>query len=503
MAAENPEAGQHELVLRTLRAMLRPCVYSGLTTIGGFASLIFCDIRPVISFGWIMVVGVTISMIVPLLLLPAILVLLPREKGVVLTQSRWALTAVLGRFTAAHGLFIVVGTVVVAALSGIGISKLQVENCFINYFRDTTEIHRGMKVIDRQLGGTTPLDVVIDFDRPIPKARAAEANAPAQTDPAFEQFSEFEDSSQQKKYWFTRDKIAQITAVHDYLDGLPETGKVLSLATLVKMIEPLNEGKPLDGLELALLFDKMPEAIQQMLVRPYVSVEHNQARLSVRVLDSEPSLQRNELLARIRQDLTGKVGVRPGHAHLAGVLVLYNNMLQNLYTSQVVTLGLAGLMLFGAYALLFRSLRLALIASFPNSLAVACMLGLMGWLRIPLDMMTITIAAIGVGLADDDTIHYIHRFGDEFEAHGSYLRALYRSHASIGNAIYYTTVTLVIGFSILTLSNFIPSIYFGLLTVFAITVALLASLTLLPQLLILLRAFGKESPARKTREAKP
>ncbi len=507
IAAEHPEASQKDLVVRTIRAILRPCVYSGLTTIGGFASLIFCDIRPVISFGWIMVVGVAISMIVPLLLLPAILVLMPRERGVVVhDQSRWALTAVLGRFTAAHGLVIVVATVAVAVLSGIGISKLQVENCFISYFRESTEIHRGMKAIDQQLGGTTPLDVVIDFDSPRVAVRAVEANAPAAGDSTFDQFGEFEDASQQKKYWFTRDKINQITAVHDYLDGLPETGKVLSLATLVRMIEPLNEGKPLDGLELALLFDRVPESIRRMLVRPYASVEHNQARVSVRILDSEPSLKRNELLARIKRDLTdkAKVGVKPGHVRLAGMLVLYNNMLQNLYVSQVVTLGLAGLMLFGTYAILFQSLRLALIASFPNSLAVACMLGVMGWLGLPLDMMTITIAAIGVGLADDDTIHYIHRFGHEFETHGSYLRALYRSHASIGNAIYYTTVTLVIGFSILTLSKFIPSIYFGLLTVFAITVALFASLTLLPQLLILLKAFGKEgAPAKGPEEASP
>jgi len=496
IAAEHPQADQHWLVLDTLRAILRPCVYSGLTTIGGFASLIFCDILPVITFGWIMVVGVAISMFVPLLLLPAVLVLMPREQRAIQPQWRWSLTSVLGRFTAAHGLLIVVVAVGVSILSAVGISRLQVENCFINYFKHTTEIYRGMKVIDQQLGGTTPMDVVIDFDPPQPGAATAESNALVLTDAVFDQFNEFDDTVQRKKYWFTQEKIAQITAVHDYLDGLPQTGKVLSLATLVRMIESLNQGKPLDSLELALLFDRMPDRIKDMLVKPYVSVEHNQVRLSVRVLDSEPSLKRNELLQTIRRDLTDKLGLKADHVRLAGMLVLYNNMLQNLYTSQVVTLGIAGLMLFGAYTVLFRSLRLALIASFPNSLAVACMLGLMGWLGMPLDMMTITIAAIGVGLADDDTIHYIHRFEHEFQTHHSYLRALYRSHGSIGNAIYYTTVTLVIGFSILTLSNFIPSIYFGLLTIFAISVALLASLTLLPQLLILLKPFGKETPSK-------
>ncbi len=490
-AAERPADDQRDLVRQTLREIMRPCVYSGLTTIGGFASLIFCDIRPVISFGWIMVVGVAISMIVPLLLIPAVLVLMPRERRAVPLESRWSLTSVLGRFTAAHGLLIVAITVVVSVLSGIGISRLQVENCFINYFKETTEIYRGMKVIDRQLGGTTPLDVVIDF-KPAQGTAGAEPNAVTQTDATFDQFSEFEDTGSQEDYWFTPEKIGRITAVHDYLESLPETGKVLSLATLVRMIERINEGRPLDGLELALLFKQVPGPIKDMLVRPYVSIEHNQVRFSVRILDSEPSLKRNDLLRKIRGDLTGKLGLKADQVHLSGMLVLYNNMLQSLYGSQVVTLGLAGLMLFGTFTVLFRSLRLALIAIFPNSLAVAVMLGTMGWLGIPLDMMTITIAAIGVGLADDDTIHYIHRFGHEFKTNHSYLRALYRSHGSIGNAIYYTTVTLVIGFSILTLSNFMPSIYFGILTVLAISVALLASLTLLPQLLVLLKPFGRE-----------
>ena len=246
-----------------------------------------------------------------------------------------------------------------------------------------------------------------------------------------------------------------------------------------------------------MLFDQIPDQLKEMLVTPYVSVEHNQVRLTVRILDSDPSLKRNELL---REDPAGPDRqARPqGRSRCTwpGMLVLYNNMLQSLYTSQVVTMGLAGLMLIGTFVVLFRSLRIALIAIFPNLLAISCVLGVMGWLGIPLDMMTITIAAIGVGLADDDTIHYIHRFKHEVETHGSYLGALYRSHDSIGNAIYYTTVTLVIGFSILSLSNFIPTIYFGLLTVLAITVALLASLTLLPQLLILLKAFGKETPAK-------
>jgi len=441
-----------------------------------------------------MVVGVAISIIIPFLLLPAILVLLQRDKPQPKSQSRWLLTPMLGRFTVACGPWIIVASAVLLTVNILGIRRLQVENCFINYFKSSTEIHQGMKIIDQQLGGTTPLDVVIDFEQ-APPSNAILTRGSEKTDDVFEQFEELETEAQESKYkyWFTPEKIKRITAVHDYLESLPETGKVLSVATLVRMVEQANNCKPLDSIELALLFNQIPQELKQLLVWPYVSVEYNQVRFLVRVLDSEPSLKRNEMLQKIRFDLTNKLGFNPEQVHLAGMLVLYNNMLQSLYNSQIVTMGFATLSLMGTFVVLFRSLRIALIAIFPNILAVSCVLGVMGWLNIPLDMMTITIAAIGVGLADDDTIHYIHRFRHEVETTGSYIAALHRSHDSIGHAIYYTTVTLVIGFSILSLSNFIPTIYFGLLTVLAIAVALFASLTLLPQLLVLFKPYGRQN----------
>ncbi len=498
LAAGRPDIGQHELIFATIHSMLRPCVYSGLTTMAGFASLIFCDIRPVINFGYIMVVGVAVSILVPFLLLPTVLMLLPRDRPWPTGRSKWQLTPMLGRFTVAHGPLIIVGSLALVVFNAIGIRKLQVENCFINYFKPKTEIHQGMTVVDRQLGGTTPLDVVIDFEQETPP-ETAPSDAETDTESVFEQFEELETAAEEtkQKYWFTPEKMARIAAVHDYLDSLPETGKVLSVVTLVRMIERANGGKPLDNVELALLFNQIPDALRQILVTPYVSVEHNQARLTVRIRDSDPSLKRNELLKRVRRDLTHRLALEPKSVHLAGIMVLYNNMLQSLYTSQITTMGFATLSLLGTFLILFRSLRIAVIAIFPNLLAISCVLGVMGWLGIPLDMMTITIAAIGVGLADDDTIHYIHRFKHEVQTEGSYRIALYRSHDSIGHAIYYTTVTLAIGFSILSLSNFVPTVYFGLLAVLAIIMALLASLTVLPQLLVLVKPYGRERGAQE------
>jgi len=309
----------------------------------------------------------------------------------------------------------------------------------------------------------------------------------------FDMFDEFETGEQEAQYWFTPHRMQRITDVHDYLEGLPVTGKVLSLGTMLKVAQRLNNGRPLDSFELPLIYNEMPDQYKAQLIDPFVSVEQNQARLMVRIVDTAPSLRRNQLLEKIDHDLTEKLGFAPGQARLTGMLVLYNNMLQSLFDSQILTLGLVLIALMGMFLVLFRSFKVSVIAIFPNMLSIAVVLGVMGWLGFPLDMMTITIASISVGIAVDDTIHYIHRFREEFEATGSYYQAMERSHGTIGYAMYYTSITIIIGFSILALSNFIPTILFGLLTGLAMLIALMAALTLLPQLLIRIRPFGPET----------
>jgi len=490
-----PQAPNRQLIFETIRSKLKPCVYTVLTTIAGFGSLVVCDIRPVIAFGWMMIVGLIVSLIVTFILFPAVLILIPKEKPPERRQWRFSLTSVMARFTENCGSLIVGICALAFVLSVIGISKLQVENCFIDYFGKDTEIYKGMKVIDERLGGTTPLDVIMEFEgSQAPPAAAEPAVAQSDEDSdVFDEFNELEKTENDEKYWFTAEKMAQIKSVHYYLESLRETGKVMSLATMLSIMEKVNDGKPLDSLELALLYNEAPKELKDMLIKPYVSVENNQVRFWVRVRDSDKTLRRNELLKKIRADLTGKLELNPEHVHLTGLLVLYNNMLQSLFGSQTLTLGITVMLLTGMFLVLFRSLKIAVIAMIPNMLPVAFVLGVMGWLDIPLDMMTITIAAISLGIAVDDTIHYIHRFKHEFQSDRKYLPTMHRCHGSIGHAMYYTSITIIIGFSILTLSNFMPSVYFGLLTGLAMLIALLAALTLLPQMLILGRPFGKEA----------
>jgi predicted RND superfamily exporter protein len=482
-----------------------------LTTGVAFISLISSGIRPVINFGWIMTFGVSVAFIMTFVVLPALLMILGKDQSSGEADKSGWLTHKLAKFTLRNGQVILVSSVAIAAFTVIGISKLIVENSFIDYFDEHTEIYQGMTVIDQRLGGTTPLEILVNFNGD--KVSSVETNLPAEPQSDDEDFAEddfldddflamddgsagsFEDDfvgdDDPKKYWFTSEKVAEIKKVHEYLDSLPETGKVISLATMMEIAEEFNDGAPLTNIQLALLYSVIPEEFRAIVLDPYVSVEHNQARVNVRIKDSMKGLKRDALLKKIKHDLTEELGFDDDEIQLTGMMVLYNNMLQSLFSSQILTLGgvFVGIMIM--FLILFRNLKLALIAMVPNLLAATLVLGVMGWMGIPLDIMTITIASITIGIAVDNTIHYIVRYRAEFQRDRNYSKALRRSHASIGSAIFYTSITIIMGFSILSLSNFKPTIYFGVLTALAMAVALLGALTLLPRLLLWIKPFGE------------
>ncbi len=485
-----PGSDHYALVQETVRSKFVPCLYAALTTIAGFASLLLCDIKPVIHFGWMMSIGILVSLALTFLLFPSCVVLLkqpdpPRPPKFL----RFSLPDFLAQLTKSHGAAILTMTIILSVLTVMGIYRLKVENSFIDYFKKSTEIYQGMAVIDQQLGGTTPLDVILKFDAVLPDADFAEEDERF-ADP-FDKLAEDEDPN---KYWFIEGRMETIERVHDYLDRLPATGKVLSLATLLKIGRRLNGGQSLDSIEMSVLYSKMPADYKNLVLSPFINFENNEVRFTMRIIDSMPSLNRNALLHQIDYDLVNQLKIKKGKARLAGMMVLYNNMLQSLFTSQIKTLGMVALALLLMFLVLFRSVKLALIAFFPNLFSAGAVLGVMGWMDIPLDMMTITIAAISIGIAVDDTIHYIYRFREEIKSDGDYIKTLFRCHNSIGHAMYYTSVTIIIGFSILVFSNFWPTIYFGLFTSLAMLIALLASLTLLPHLLVVVKPFGVRNP---------
>ena len=366
-------------------------------------------------------------------------------------------------------------SILVIIISIVGISKLEVENSFINYFDKKTEIYKGMKLIDEELGGTTPLNVIIKF----PKK--------SEEDDLDDDWGEEDEDD--SKYWFTRDKIDKITLVHDYLENMDSVGKVISFASIVRVAEDLTGGKKLEGLEMGVLYTKIPNTIKKEIIDPYISIKNNEARIGLRVLDSKEDLRRNDLIKKINNDLEKKLGLNRDEYKLVGVLILFNNLLQSLFKSQILTLGvvMAGITLM--FLILFRNLTLSIIGVVPNFMAAFLILGIIGLLGIPLDMMTITIAAITIGIAVDNSIHYIYRFKEEFAEIKDYNKTLEKCHDTVGVAILNTSITIVFGFSILILSNFIPTIYFGIFTGIAMLLAMISVLTLLPKLILTFKPF--------------
>tara|TARA_B110000014_G_C20085662_1_gene567763 strand:- start:218 stop:1414 length:1197 start_codon:yes stop_codon:yes gene_type:complete len=396
-------------------------------------------------------------------------------------EKEFQFTPKLANFTERYGNSVLILTLILSSVSVYGISKLQVENSFINYFSDDTEIYKGLRLIDEKLGGTTPVDILLNFE---------EIDDDEVVDEDFENFDELfgQFEEEQEKSWFTPERINIIKEAHDYLESLPEVGKVLSLASIIRVGEKINKGE-FDAFELAIVSKRMPKELKESMINPYVSEAKNEARINIRIIDSLQDLRRKDLLEKIKSDLIERINISEDNLKITGILVLYNNMLQSLFKSQILTLGVVMIGIAFMLIILFRSVKLALIGIIPNLLAAAIILGLMGLARIPLDMMTITIAAITIGIAVDNSIHYIYRFREEFPKNRDYIATMHYCHANIGKAVFYTASTIIIGFSILVLSNFIPTIYFGLLTALAMLIALLAALTLLPKLILIFKPF--------------
>jgi predicted RND superfamily exporter protein len=486
---DHPDDDQLALVRTTIHKMVKPCLYTALTTIIGFGSLVVSDIKPVIDFGWMMSAGLAVTFATSFLLFPTLLMVMGRTESKPSSgNDRFLLPAYLARLTETQGNKILLLAVLVTIAGGAGISQLRVENSFINYFSDDTEIYQGLKLIDDKLGGTTPLEILIKFPDDTDDVLSPED---------LEGLSEYEIELEREfaaamanapEYWFTPDKVDRIKEVHDYLDGLPEIGKVLSLASAVRVAEDVL-GEELDTMLLALLYTKIPAEVRKDMIDPFVSIEHNEARILARVLDSKPDLRRKELLETVRRDLGEKLEFEAEDVTVSGLLVLYNNMLQSLFTSQIKTIGVVMLGIAIMFLILFRSVKLAIIGILPNLLGAGVVLGVMGWAGIPMDMMTITIAAITIGIAVDNGIHYIYRFREEYAVTHNYVETMRICHSSIGKAVFYTTMTIIIGFIILVFSNFNPTIYFGVLISAAMFIALLAALTVLPKLILLWKPF--------------
>ena len=479
LQAEFPKKKESYLAYLTTTKIFTPILYAVLTTALAFLSFIFCDIKPVIDFGWMMTLGLFISLFISMILLPYLIIKF-KPKATPIHESKDSKLAEIFASIAINQKFLVLAfSTVILILSIYGMTRLKVENSFINYFDKKTEIYQGMKLIDEKLGGTTPLEIILKF-------KDAE-NKNNKNDDDFFQGS---DSDEYKdSYWFTNFRVNNIVNVHKYLESLPEIGKVLSFYSILQLGEKINDNKKLGPLEMAILYSKLPDDIKKSIVTPYVSIENNEARVSLRIIDSNPNLNRKELLIKIQKDLEEKLNLKKEEFKITGILVIFNNLLQSLFDSQIKTLGITFAGIFILLLILFKSLSWSIVAAIPNFTAALFILGSLGLFNIPLDMMTITIASITVGIAIDNSIHYIYRFREEFKLNKNYKKTVQICHRTVGKAIVNASLTIVFGFSILILSNFIPSIYFGIFTGLAMLTAMTLVLTLMPQLISIIKPF--------------
>jgi predicted RND superfamily exporter protein len=475
-----------DAIYATLNQMLIPCLLATLTTAIAFLSLIMGDIKPVIEFGKMMSVGMIFAFIFTFTFLPSAMKLviksvddsslglinkIPNQLGIIANNQGKMISIIF----------------LTAAISMIyGISKLEVENRFIDYFSPETEIYQGMLLLDQELGGTATLDILIDQ----PTTELIDG-LEFDGDDLFEDDLFDDESSEASGYWWNATSLSKLEEIHDYLNDIPEMGKVLSVASGIKLARMINNNNDLNDLELALLRSVLPEDIKETLLYSYINQDDTKVRISARVLESAQTLNRNELLNKINFDLVNRFDLEQEQFKVTGLAVLYNNMLQSLFSSQIKSLGLVfaaiGLMLL----IIFRSIKITLIALTPNLITAGSVLGLLGILSIPLDIMTITVAAISVGMAVDNTIHYLYRYKKEIENQNiDNDQRVLNAHNSVGRAVFYTAITIAAGFSIFALSSFTPTVLFGLFTAFALMVSFFASLTLLPFLLKFFNAFS-------------
>ncbi len=478
--------------------MFAPCFFAALTTAVAFLSLTFGELKPVIEFGKMMAFGISIAFILTFTFLPCAIYLVSKIK----TKDYLSLhkiTSWILDFSNNNKIIIGSSFIIIFIIFSYGISKLEVENRFIDYFDKETEIYQGMYEIDSKLGGTATLDIIISEPREsdIPeksKMQNIKTNvAVMANDFSFDDLFEddlFEDmTSDASGYWWNTYSLKTLEDIHDYLDSIPEIGKVLSVASGIKLAREINDGEDLNDLELALLRSVLPEDIRETLLYSYINKDDSVVRISTRVNESSANLNRNELLEKINYDLQNEFDLKPDQYEITGLAVLYNNMLQSLFQSQIGSLLIVFAVISIMLLLIFKSFKVMVIGLIPNIFVASSVMGLLGLLKIPLDIMTITVAAISVGMAVDNTIHYIYRYKKELKKTDSVEQALENAHTTTGRAIFYTATTIAAGFCILSLSNFFPTVLFGLFTSLAMVLAFITSLTVLPNLLVKYKVF--------------
>ena len=468
----------------TFKTMFWPCFYTTLTTMVAFGSLIITEIKPIIDFGFIMIIGLTISLVCSFTILPLLIFIFPKNNKLDRNHHILKLNFLSIAKNNSKKIVFIAFLLFISSIGGI--YNLSVENSFVNYFKKNTEIYKGMKLIDEQLGGTTPVDIILNFNEEEYELSLNSSENEEVIDEDIDLEEDFFDDDmfidEDNNNWFSDEKLQLIYDIHEYLDAREEIGKVQSIKSLIDLANLINK-QPLSIFELSILYEEVPDNYREQLIYPYLLIDENMARITARVRDSG-NINRKQLIEDIQSFIKLNKNSSLENFKINGLLVLYNNMLDSLFSSQIKSLGFVIGLIFLMFLILFKSFKLSALGIIPNIFTSSMILGIIGYLSIPLDIMTITIAAITIGIAVDNTIHYLYRY-KEFKKNNTVIDSIKYTNASAGLAVFTTSVTIALGFSILSLSSFIPTVIFGIFTSIAMVLAMIGVLLFLPSLLLI------------------
>ncbi|MFH1459488.1 MAG: MMPL family transporter [Candidatus Omnitrophota bacterium] len=454
---------KREVFIRTVSFIITPCFISSATTALGLFSLIVSTVEPVKHFGLVSCIGIIFSFCAAIIIVPTLLLVSPqhinKSKGLELNKLLKVIQIINQKKYKVVLWVAAIGTIFML----FGITKIVIETNELEWFKKDSDFYKTVVLIDNDLCGVTDLEVII-------KGKPDDLNNP-----------------------IILERIDKLSAE---IRKMPYVKKVISLATYVKRVnKALNNDDPqyyrvpeqreLIAQELFLF--SFSDAGRNELER-YVSSDYSRGRISIKIkkISSAEIVQLSYDVKRLAEESFKDNDIQ---FSLSGFSYMYAELEENLQDSQIKSFSMAFLLIIGLMFIIFNSLKYGLISILPNLFPIVFILGMMGWLNIKLNVATVMIASISLGIAVDDTIHLLFRFRNVFSKTNSVIQAINNSIFRVGQAVIFTSVINILGFTVMLSSNFMPTREFGILIAFTLFFALLGDLFILPSLLIIAKRF--------------
>ena len=460
-------ADRQQNIIQSMKEIAIPCFLTSATTSIGFLSFMVSDVQPVKTMGIFTATGVMISFFVCILLLPILFSFIPGKRRDVsqnLLKNANTKDATfhgmfghVGAFVHKHTIPIFIVCLISVCLAIYGGTGIKVESNIFESFPEDSEISRSSSFIESNLMGLLPIEFVIE--------------APGTAG------------------IFEPKVLREMRSMQNYLRTIPEVTSSISVADYVNRLHTAlaidtSEDDEVSE-EKARNYAKLASLRGDAIVKSLYSKDYKQGRISVRMKNVSSS-RYQEIMKNVKEYINTNFPLSIS-CTITGIVPLLMDMQGYLAMSQIKTFFLAFIFIFISITFLLKSVRFGLISMIPNLVPIVITLGVMGFLNISLDVATIMIASVAIGISVDDTIHFLYRFKREFEKDKQYYQAIQRTLTGVGKAILFTTIIATSGFLIFCLSSFKPIQHFGLLTGITMVSALIADLFVLPSCILLFK----------------